>query len=111
MAGVAVDSVQAVGPRTFARVALALVHILGAVEAREAVWAVAGVMTGAQGASAVGARRTFAGVVEVVTVLTRVPHGRLGAQAHVFGQVVEAGAAIVAWRCETPVRCCCAQQA
>lgn len=98
MAGIAVDSVQTVGPRTFARVALALVHILGAVGAREAVRAVAGEFVGAKGAGAVGARRPCAGVVELVTVVTHVPHGRLGAQTHVFAQVVEARAAIVTWR-------------
>lgn len=111
MAGIAVDSVETVRPRTFARVALALVYVLGAVEAREAFWAVAGELTGAQDAGAVGARRPYAGVIEVVTVLTHVPHGRLRAQTYVLVQVVEARAAVVAWRWETPVRCCCAQQA
>lgn len=111
MAGIAVDSVQAVRPWTFARVALALVYIMGAVVACEAVRAVAGVILGTQGAGAVGARRQCAGVVEVVAVLTRVPHGPLGAQTHVLVQVVQACAAVVAWRRETPVRCCCAQQA
>lgn len=111
VAGIAVESIQTVRARTFARVALALVYILGAVVAREAVWAVAGEVTGAQGAGAVGARLPGAGVVEVVTVLTHVPHRRLRAQTHVLMQVVEARAAIVTWRWETPVRCCCAQQA
>lgn len=111
MAGIAVDSVRTVRPRTFARVALALVHILGAVVAREAVRAVAGELTGAQGAGAVGARRHYAGVVEVVTVPPRVPHRRLRAQTYVFVQVVQARAAVVAWRWETPIGCRCAQQA
>lgn len=111
MAGVAVDSVETVRPRIFARVALALIHILGAVVTCEAVWTLAGEVTGAQAAGTVGTRRTHAGVVEVVTVFTRVPHGRLWAQTYVLVQVVEARAPVVAWRWKTPVRCSSAQQA
>lgn len=98
MAGIAVDSIDTLRPGTFARVALTLIHVLGAVETCEAVWAVADELSSTQLAGAVGAGCQYAGVIEIVTVFTHVVHWMLGAQAHIFIQIVKARSAIVAGR-------------
>lgn len=98
MARIAVDSIDTLRPRTFARVALTLIHVLGAVEACEAIWAVADELSSTQLAGAVGARCQYAGIIKIVTVFTHVVHWMLGAQAHIFIQIVKTRSAIVAGR-------------
>lgn len=63
MAGIAIDSVDTMGLNAFAGVALTLIHILGAVEPREALQAVAGELVQPGLAGTVAARCHYTGIV------------------------------------------------
>lgn len=103
-AEVPVGLVHAQGAGPGARVALALVHLLGAVLARESVGADAAVPRGAGRAGAILAGREGAGVVQLVAVLAHVSDPVLGTDAGVVVHGVHAGGSVVAGRGQTPVR-------
>lgn len=108
-AEIAVGSVHAQGTGCAAGVARALVHFLGAVVAREAVRADAGVLRRARGAGAVLARRERAGVVELVAVFPHVPDALGGTEARVVVHGVHAGRAVAAGRGQALLRRGCAK--
>lgn len=98
MAGIAIDSIDTMGLDAFARVALTFIHILGAVEPCETIWAVAGELVSPRLAGTVGAWCHDTGIIQLITVFAHVPHWSFGTQAHIVTQMVKTCGTIVAGR-------------
>lgn len=98
VARIAVDSIDTVGLITLAGVTPTFINTLGAVEPCETIRAEAGVLASSRFACAVAASCIDAGVIQVLTVFTCIPHWFFGAKAHVVAKVVETRAAVVARR-------------
>lgn len=108
--GVSIDSVDAQWAGACTGVTLTFIYILAAVEACETIRAVAGELSGAERAGAVGACCCDTGVIQLSTVYAHIPHWSLRADAHIVTQVVKTRGSILAWKWQTLVCCRCAQK-